>query len=63
MRTRRDALVMSLMESVVLGYDRGLRYYGRVLDVGFTLNHPELQLGRAGPPAGTRQLCGETRRQ
>lgn len=47
-------LVMSLMGSVVvLGYDGGLRYYGRVLDVGFTLNHPELQLGRAGPPAGT----------
>lgn len=46
-------LVMSLMGSVVLGYDGGLRYYGRVLDVGFTLNHPELQLGGAGPPAGT----------
>lgn len=54
MRRRRDVLVMSLMGSVVLGYDRGLRYYGRVFNVGFTLNHPELQLGWTGPPAGTR---------
>lgn len=52
MRRRRYVLVMSLMGSVGLGYDGGLRDYGRVLDVGFTLNHPELQLGRAGPPAG-----------
>lgn len=54
MRRRQDALVMSLMGSVGLGYDRGLRYYGRVLDISFTLNHPELQLGRTGPPARTR---------
>lgn len=54
MRRRRDVLVMSLMGSVVLGYDRGLRDYGRVLDVRFALDHPELQLWRTGPPAGTR---------
>lgn len=44
---------MSLMGSVVLGYDRGLHYYGGVLDVRFTLNHPQLQLGRTGPPTRT----------
>ncbi|KAF3841639.1 hypothetical protein F7725_023590 [Dissostichus mawsoni] len=34
-------------------YDGGLHDYIGVFDVGFTLHHPELQLGGAGPPTGT----------
>lgn len=48
-----DEVSMSLMGWVMLGYDLGLRNYSRVFYVSFTLNHPQLQLGRTGPPTRT----------
>lgn len=36
----------------------GLHSYGRILDISFTLNHSELQLGRTRPAVRSRCLLG-----